>query len=174
MSEEIELVEGFESPIYLPYSFTAARATSKFLRHVKERRLVGQRSITGKVIVPPRGSCPETGTPTEEEVPLSDKGTIISFTIVHIPIPGNPIKPPFVVANILVDGADQTFGHLVSECENEKVHMGQRVQAVWKPLEECDYTMENILWFKPIDEPDVDVEKLRAERLKEAEKHRHA
>jgi hypothetical protein len=38
------------------------------------------------------------------------------------------------------------------------VHLGQRVQAVWKPEEEWDYAMDNIRYFKPIDEPDVPIE----------------
>jgi hypothetical protein len=32
-----------------------------------------------------------------------------------------------------------------------------RVQAKWKPREEWDYSLENIRYFAPIDEPDVDV-----------------
>ena len=37
-------------------------------------------------------------------------------------------------------------------------HIGQRVQAVWKPEDEWGYSMDNIRYFKPIDEPDVPVE----------------
>ena len=33
--------------------------------------------------------------------------------------------------------------------------LGQRVKAVWKAEEEWDYAMDNIRYFKPIDEPDV-------------------
>ena len=33
--------------------------------------------------------------------------------------------------------------------------MGMRVQAVWAPEEEWDITLNNIRYFKPIDEPDV-------------------
>ena len=97
---------------------------------------------------------------TEEEVTLSDKATVESFTIVAIPIPGNPIKPPFIIANLVADGANISFIHLMSECVNEEVHIGQRVQAIWKPEEEWDYAMDNIRYFKPIDEPDVPVEQI--------------
>jgi len=79
---------------------------------------------------------------------------------VHIPIPGNPIEPPFVVANLVPDGANVAFIHLMSECVNEEVHIGQRAQAVWKPEQEWDYGMDNILYYKPLDEPDVPVEKI--------------
>ncbi len=67
----------------------------------------------------------------------------------------NPIQPPFIVANLVPDGANISFIHLMSECVNEEVHIGQRVQAVWKPQEEWGYSMDNIRYFKPVDEPDV-------------------
>lgn len=113
---------------------------------------MGQRCPScASVYVPPRGSCSRCGIPTEEEVHVSDQGVIESFTIVHIPIPGNPIKPPFIAANILLDGTDMACLHLVSEIPTEKVRVGMRVQAVWKPREEWDYTFENIAWFKPVE-----------------------
>jgi uncharacterized OB-fold protein len=173
--EEKTLVEGFESPISLRYTFAAGRATSKFLKEIRQGRLVGQRSrITGKVTVPPRGACPESGTPTEDEVLLPDTGTIITFTIVHIPIPNSPVKPPFIVANIVLDGADQTFGHLVAECKNEDVKIGTRVKAVWRDKSEWGYSLENIKYFVPLDEPPVDIEELEKQRWKETEQYRHA
>lgn len=175
MSDEKTMVEGFEAPISLHYTFAAGHAISKFLRSMKEGKIVGQRSpATGKVIVPPRGSCPESGKPTTEEVELGDTGTVITFTVVHIPIPNNPVKPPFIVANICLDGADQTFIHLVSDCNNDDVKIGTRVKAVWKDKAEWDYSMDNIKYFKPLDEAPVDIEKLKASRLKEVGKYRHA
>lgn len=175
MSDEKPMVEGFEAPISLHYTFAAGHTISKFLRSMKEGKIVGQRSPkTGKVIVPPRGSCPETGTPTTEEVTLPDTGTVITFTVIHIPIPNNPIKPPFIVANICLDESDQTFIHLVSDCNNDDVKIGTRVKAVWKDKSEWDYSMDNIQYFKPLDEAPVDIEKLKAERLKAVEKYRHA
>lgn len=161
MSQEQEPITGIETPIYLNYNFTAGRAPSRFLTRVKEGVLTGQRCPScSNVYIPPRGSCPACGIPTEEEVVLSDKATVQSFTIVALPIPGNPIQPPFIVANLVPDGANISFIHLMSECVNEEVHIGQRVQAVWKPKEEWTYAIDNIRYFKPLDEPDVPVEKI--------------
>lgn len=152
MTEAREPVTGIEVPIYLQYEFTAGAALSRFLAGIREGRIMGQRCpACASVYVPPRGSCSRCGIPTEEEVQVSDQGVIESFTIVHIPIPGNPIKPPFIAANILLDGTDMACLHLVSEIPTEKVHVGMRVQAVWKPREEWDYTFENIAWFKPVE-----------------------
>jgi uncharacterized OB-fold protein len=170
-----DLVEGFESPINLKYSFAAGAATAKFLREIKKGRIVGQRSaVTGYVSVPPRGACPISSTPTVEEVVLPETGTILSFTIVHIPIPNAPIQPPFVIANIVLDESDQTFIHLVSECDNESLEIGQRVKALWKPEEEWGLTSENIKYFVPLDEPITDVAELKAKRMAETEKYRNA
>ena len=175
MSEEKKMVEGFESPIELKYSFSAGKATSVFLREIREGRIVGQRSaVTGFVSVPPRGACPISGTPMTEVVSLPETGTVISFTIVHIPIPNAPVFPPFVVANIVLDNSDQTFIHLVSECDNDKLQIGQRVKAVWKDKAEWGLNMENIKYFVPTGEAPVDIAELKAKRIKETEKYRHA
>jgi uncharacterized OB-fold protein len=161
MSEPLADVTGIKSPVYLKYRFTAGSAPARFLGRLKEGALTGQRCPRcSNVYIPPRGSCPACGVPTEEEVVLSDKGTIQSFTIVYIPIPGNPIQPPYIVANIVPDGANISFIHLLSECVIEEVHIGQRVQALWKPEEEWGYAMDNIRYFRPLDEPDVPVARI--------------
>ena len=158
MSEPVTVMQ---APVYLHYHFTAGRAATRFLQQLKAGVLSGQRCPRcSQVYIPPRGSCPACGVATEEEVVLSDKGTVQSFTIVHIPIPGNPIQPPYVVANIVPDGANISFIHLLSECDIQAVRIGQRVEAVWRPREEWTWAMENILYFRPLDEPDVPVERI--------------
>ncbi|WP_101756831.1 Zn-ribbon domain-containing OB-fold protein [Oceanicoccus sp. KOV_DT_Chl] len=154
--EDLEDITGVECPIYLKYNFTAGSATSRFLTQIKQGKIVGQKCPSClNVYVPPRGSCASCGVATTEEVECNDKATVESFTIVYIPIPGHPVKPPYVIANLVADGSNISFLHLLSECVNEDVHMGQRVQAVWRPQEEWTYAMDNILYFKPLDEPDV-------------------
>ncbi|MFT4825264.1 MAG: putative OB-fold protein [Halioglobus sp.] len=171
MTDEQEMITGIDVPIVHKYNFTAGAATARFLSQLKKGNLTGQSCPScGNVYCPPRGSCASCGVATSEEVQLSDKATVESFTIVAIPIPNNPIKPPYIIANIVADGANISFIHLMSECVNEEVHMGQRVQAVWKSEEEWDYAMDNIRYFKPLDEPDVPLDmigKLPAEGLGE-------
>lgn len=176
MSEELKPIEIIESPVYMQYSFAAGRATSRFLKSIKEGKLVGQRSsVTGKVIVPPRGSDAETGTPTFEEVELPETATVITFTIVNIPIPNSKVQPPFIVANMVLDNSDQTFIHLVSGCKNEDVQIGSRVKAVWRDKSEWNYSFNNIEYFQPIEgEAPVDIDALKAKRLKEVEAHKNA
>lgn len=161
MSEEPEAVTGMEAPIYLKFNFTAGEATSRFLSQVRQGKLVGQRCPEcGNVYMPPRGTCASCGVATREEVEVSDKATVESFTIVWLPIPNNPIQPPYIIANLIPDGANMSFIHLMSECVNEEVRIGQRVQAVWKAQSEWGFGMDNIRYFKPIDEPDLPPEKI--------------
>ena len=159
MSEQQDMITDIKTPVYLQYNFTAGKSPARFLSQIKQGILTGQRCPScNNVYCPPRGSCAACGVATEEEVVLSGKATVESFTIVAIPIPGNSIKPPFVIANLVADGANISFIHLMSDCVNEEVHMGQRVEAVWKPQEEWGYAMDNIKYFKPVDEPDMAIE----------------
>ena len=163
-TDPIEPMEIMEVPISLGYHYTAGHSPTVFLRNIAEGRFVGLRSAdSDDVYLPPRGSCPKTGKLLTEPVELSGKGTLETFTVVHIPIPGNPLKPPMIVGDILLDGACQAFIHLVSEVEIAEVRIGMRLEPVWKPREEWQYSFENVLYFKPLDEPDVDIDRLRRE-----------
>ena len=71
---------------------------------------------------------------------------------------GQKIKPPYVSAYVLLDGADIAFLHLILDIPAEEVRMGMRVEAVWKPHEEWSTTIENISHFRPTGEPDADYE----------------
>ncbi|HNA98874.1 MAG TPA: OB-fold domain-containing protein [Marmoricola sp.] len=152
-------VTGLISPVHLEYDYAASPEESKFFRGLAEGRILGQRCPKcHKVYVPPRGACPVDGVPTQEEVELAQKGTVTTFCIVNVPFLGQKIKPPYVSAYVLLDGADIAFLHLILDCPAEEVRMGMRVEAVWKPRDEWGTTIENISHFRPIDEPDADYE----------------
>jgi len=151
-----ERVNIMHSPVNLDYKFTASNHTSQFLSSIRDGKFIGSQVKDGSpVYVPPRPVCPETGLPANNLVELPDTGIVQTFTIVHIPIPANPIKPPFVVANILLDNADITFLHLISGCDNEDIEMGMRVKAVWKPAAERGKSPENVHFFAPEDKADA-------------------
>jgi uncharacterized protein len=144
------------TPINLHYMHSASPEESLYLRGLAEGRLLGQRCpVCRKVYIPPRGACPTDGVPTEDEVDLPDRGIVTTFCIVNVPFLGQRIKPPYVAAYILLDGADIAFLHLVLGCAAEDVRMGMRVEAVWKPREEWDTTLQNIDHFRPTGEPDA-------------------
>jgi len=157
--ETVDPVTGIIVPIELDYLYAASPEESLFYSSVAEGKLVGQRCPTcQKVYIPPRSACPADGTPTAEEVPLSDSGTITTFCIVNVPFLGQRITPPYVSAYVLLDGADIALLHLILDVPADEVRMGMRVKAVWKPREEWGTTIENISHFAPTGEPDADYE----------------
>lgn len=158
MSEEAnEQLRVLRMPIELDYTFSAGRSASRFLRAMKQGKLLGQRCpVDGKVYFPTRGSCPQHGAPIDgEPVELPDKGTLVTYSIVRVPSENIPLELPYVTVQVLLDGADTVMMHVLGECDLEDVHMGMRVQAKWKPEEEWDTSVANILYFVPVDEPDA-------------------
>lgn len=151
-----EPVTGLITTVSLDYNYAASPEESLFYRGLNEGRIMGQRCPTcEKVYVPPRSACPADGTPTEEEVELSQTGTITTFCIVNVPFLGQKITPPYVSAYVLLDGADIAVLHLILGVPADEVRMGMRVKAVWKPKDEWAYSLENIDHFAPTGDPDA-------------------
>ncbi|NLU82251.1 OB-fold nucleic acid binding domain-containing protein [Rhodococcus sp. HNM0569] len=156
-TDDAEAVTILTTPVELGYQHSASAEESWYLRGLAEGRLVGGRTGPGgKVYIPPRGSSPTDGVPTREQVELPDTGTVTTFCIVNVPFMGQRLKPPYVAAYVLLDGADIAFLHIIQECDAHDVRMGMRVQAKWKPREEWGYTLENIEYFRPTGEPDAE------------------
>jgi uncharacterized OB-fold protein len=156
-TEEAADVTGIITPVELDYLYAASPEESAFYRGLAEGRIVAQRCPTcQKVYVPPRSACPSDGTPTTDEVELPHTGTVTTFCIVNVPFLGQRIKPPYVSAYVLLDGADIAFLHLILDIPAEEVRMGMRVEAVWKPRAEWGTSIENISHFRPTGEPDAD------------------
>ncbi|MBM0125427.1 Zn-ribbon domain-containing OB-fold protein [Pimelobacter simplex] len=152
-----EPVTGVVTRVSLDYQYAASPEESLFYRGLNEGRIMGQRCPTcQKVYVPPRSACPSDGTPTVEEVELSQTGTITTFCVVNVPFLGQKITPPYVSAYVLLDGADIAVLHLILGVPADEVRMGMRVKAVWKPEDEWAYSLENIDHFAPTGEPDAD------------------
>ncbi|MEV3902875.1 OB-fold domain-containing protein [Mycobacterium sp. NPDC050551] len=157
VTDEREPVTVQVSPSSIEIQHTASLPESTFLRALEEGKLLGARTgKDGKLYFPPREADPGTGRPTTEFVELPDKGTVTTFAIINIPFAGQRIKPPYVAAYVLLDGADIPFLHLVTEIEADEVRMGMRVQAVWKPREEWGLGIDNISHFRPTGEPDAE------------------
>lgn len=150
-------VTGVVTTVSLDYNYAASPEESLFYRGLNEGRIMGQRCPTcQKVYVPPRSACPADGTPTAEEVELSQTGTITTFCIVNVPFLGQKITPPYVSAYVLLDGADIAVLHLILGIPADEVRMGMRVKAVWKPKDEWAYSLENIDHFAPTGDPDAE------------------
>ena len=155
--DEKDPVTMIVTPVSLTIQHTASHEESAYLRAIAEGRLLGAKTgENGKVYFPPHGADPATGQPTTDFVELPDHGTVTTFAIINIPFQGQRIKPPYVAAYVLLDGADIAFLHLVAEIDAHEVRMGMRVEAVWRPREEWGFGIDNIEYFRPSGEPDAE------------------
>ncbi|MFI5495205.1 Zn-ribbon domain-containing OB-fold protein [Actinoplanes sp. NPDC051859] len=152
---DAEPVTMVTTPIRLGYRHTTSVEESRYLRALADGRLLGQRCpVCHKVYVPPR-VCPADGVSPDEEVAVADRGTVTTFCVVNVPFPGQRLDPPYVVAQVLLDGADIPLPHLIVGCAPEEVRMGMRVAAVWREREKWSTTPENIAHFAPTGEADA-------------------
>jgi uncharacterized protein len=145
------------APSSIEIQHTASLPETAFLRGLEEGKLLGARTgESGKVYFPPKEADPATGLELDTFIELPDRGTVTTFAIINIPFAGQRIKPPYVAAYVLLDGADIAFLHLIQEIDATEVRMGMRVEAVWKPREEWGLGIDNIEYFKPTGEPDAE------------------
>ncbi len=156
-AEGLDPVTMVISPASIEIQHTASFPESTFLRALEKGTLLGARSgDDGKVYFPPKEANPATGRPLDQFVEVSDTGTVTTFAIINIPFAGQRIKPPYVAAYVLLDGADIPVLHLVSDIDADKVRMGMRVEAVWKPQDQWGLGIDNIEYFRPTGEPDAE------------------
>ena len=152
--QDVELVRSVRTPAQLDYEFTAGDATTRFLRGITEKKIIGQKAEGGRVYVPPRGADPELGQPTPIEVEVAQVGTVTSFCVVNLQFYGSVMEIPYTSALILLDGADLSIMHLIQEIPANEVRIGMRVEAVWRDDADIEPTLESIKWFRPTGEPD--------------------
>lgn len=156
-SGDLDPVSIMVIPTGIEIQHSASAPESAYLRALKEGKLLGARTgANGKVYFPPREADPATGKELDQFIELPDRGTVTTFAIVNVPFAGQRIKPPYVAAYILLDGADIPFLHLVADIDAADVRMGMRVEAVWEPREQWGYGIDNISHFRPTGEPDAE------------------
>jgi hypothetical protein len=151
-------VTGITVPIRLEYVLTAGEATTRYLRGLGEGKIIGGRAPSSdEVYAASRGTDPKTGEPTSIEVEVRDTGVVTTFCVVNIPgLSELAPEIPYVSAQILLDGANNSFFGLIRGCAVEDVHMGMRVKAKWADELVADHTA--IQWWEPTGEPDAPYE----------------
>jgi uncharacterized protein len=143
--------------ITVPYQWTCGPIYGQFLGGLKEKQIMGIKcGPCGKTYCPPQETCPGCGAEFDPEnfVTLGQEGEVISFTRIEVnffgPPPDHdyinsriypaeledhpllwPPEPPYALALVRMDGADNAFLHLVKGADMENLAVGGRVRAVW-------------------------------------------
>lgn len=137
------------------YAWDTGIAIRRYLAGFKAGVITGARCDTcRKVVVPPRTVCEWCYRPMSAYVHLQDTGIVNTFSLCYVTWDVKRIVEPEIPAVIEIDGASPLHGimHLLGEIDPQKVSIGMRVQAVWKPPEERQGSVTDILYFKPIEE----------------------
>lgn len=154
--------QAFESAVlttrWIPearYAWDAGIAIGRFLEGLHDGEIIGTRChACGRTAVPPRLFCEDCFRPMDEYVRLQDTGTVNTFSLCYVTWDVQIIERPQIPAVIEIEGADPGMGilHLLDEVAPEDVHVGMRVQAVWKPPEERIGAITDIRYFRPVPE----------------------
>lgn len=137
------------------FAWDTGVAIGQYLAAFKEGVILGSRCNTcRKVVVPPRTVCEWCFHPMDFFVPLQDTGTVNTFSLCYVTWDVKRIKEPELPAVIEIDGASPLHGimHMLGEVKPDDIHIGMRVKAVWKPPEEREGSVTDILYFKPLEE----------------------
>lgn len=88
-----------------------------------------------RVLVPPRALCDVCFAPTGQWVDVASTGTVQASSVVHIEFIGQRVKPPYVYAEIVLDGSSTRLIHMIGAVDAEEAKTtaapGARVRAVW-------------------------------------------
>ena len=115
-----------ERPRIWRYSHSAGPVRSKFLLHLRDdRKIMGTRCPScQKVFVPARPTCHACFADMTEWVPVSDEGTVESYTVTSG-------EEPAAFGIIKLDGADTGIVHKLGGMKLEEIRAGTRVKAVF-------------------------------------------
>jgi uncharacterized OB-fold protein len=116
----------------LPFEslYTAGLAGQKFLAALKEKaQILGTRcNRCDMTYVPARHYCERCMAELPEYLPMGDRGTVVSTTVVHRDVDGNPLDPPQGVAAVRLEGASTVLVHRLLG----KAKIGAKVKVVFE------------------------------------------
>ncbi len=140
----------YHGQIYIPNTYSAGAVGSKFLIKLRDqKKIMGTRCATcNRVYVPARSICKDCYGKMDEWVEVSNRGTLLTYTVCNEQTRIQPVEAPIIYGIIQLDGADTGLVHMLGEVEPEQLRIGMRVKAVFK--EEREASILDIKYFKPL------------------------
>jgi uncharacterized OB-fold protein len=129
-----------------PYTRSVGAVLGRFFAGLRERRIEGTRSKSGRVLVPPQEYDPETGEELHDWVAVGDAGVVTTWAWVHEPRAHHPLDRPFAFALVRLDGADSAMLHAVDGGDESRMATGMRVRARWR--DETQGDIHDIVCFE--------------------------
>ncbi len=140
-------------PASLRYEWDTGVAIGRFLRELKNGRIIGRSCHRcQRVLVPPRMFCERCFRPTDAWQFVQDSGSVNTYSLSHLRWDASRVEEPILVAVIDIDGSSQGgLLHYLGDVRPEEIRIGMKVKAVWKPAEEREGSILDIRHFRPID-----------------------
>jgi len=119
------------------------------------RRIRGVRCPSCRnVLVPPRPVCEACYVATTDWIDVPDTGVVQACSMCTIEFVGQLVPPPYVYAEIVLDGSSTRLIHTVGgisaeEARDGVIKPGSRVKAVWS--ERRTGSLTDIDYFAPVD-----------------------
>lgn len=135
------------------YAWDAGIAISRYLEGLKAGKLLAvECHKCRRTMIPPRMFCEWCFRPVDGWREVRDTGRISTFSLCYVTWDVKRVKEPLIPAVIEIDGASPGMGimHLIGGVDPQKVHIGMKVKAVWKPAAGREGAITDILYWKPV------------------------
>jgi uncharacterized OB-fold protein len=111
---------------------------ARFWREIPQRyNLKGNKCGSCDVIFfPPKEACPycrRKSMGKMEEIKLSGKGEIVSYTIIHVGPEDFEEQVPYPIAIVKLEEGPQITAQIV-DCKNEEVKIGMKVESTFRKI----------------------------------------
>lgn len=124
-----------------PYRRSLGPVIGAFMTALADHRILGAKSSSGDVLVPPLEHDPYTGNAVSPDlVEVGPGGEVQSWAWVSDPSPRHPLDHPFAFALIKLDGASTALVHAVDCGDIGAIHTGMRVVPRWAAEPKCVIT----------------------------------
>ena len=156
MSSSEEFIE-LIIPLDIRYKWSAGPHLQKFLLGLKEGKMIGNKCPRcGHSLIPPVPVCARCHVEMGDFEEFSPRGRVISYSFVVDSIfdsgTGDWRAVPYTIASIAIeDHPDAAFFHKLEEADPEKVRIGMSVEAIFRPPENREGRIEDILYFRKIE-----------------------
>jgi len=108
----------------------------RYTREIPQRyRLeAGKCKSCNYIAFPPRLICPECKSREFETIKLSEEGTILTYTVIHVAPANFELESPYAIGIIeLNDGAKLTAQ--IVDCAPEELEIGKKVKLVFRKIQ---------------------------------------
>jgi len=116
MGNESEIIQVQPLPFTANFGWSTGSQMQRFIGELADKRILGAKCPgCGYTYVPPRSRCGKcyAGMGEEDLIPLSGKGTLVSYTTAHVRLDGQgefqDLEKPEIIGAIRLDNTDSTI-----------------------------------------------------------------